>query len=102
MGDSHGSGRPPFIVDSARVREEAGKYPDMDEVFSYGRPIGKAAGLQRIGVHIERLPPGHRTSLPHAEENEEEFVFVLEGEVDAWIDGVIFRMKKGELAAFPS
>jgi len=29
-------------------------------------------------------------------------VLVLEGEVDAWIDGALHRMRKGDLAAFPA
>jgi uncharacterized cupin superfamily protein len=49
-----------------------------------------------------RLLPGTRSSWPHAESSEEEFVFVVSGEVDAWIDGELFRMKAGDLAAFPS
>jgi uncharacterized cupin superfamily protein len=94
--------RPFFIVSSADVPEQPGKYPQSDEVLAYGRAIGKAAGLLRIGLHLERLPPGHRLSYPHAEENEEEFVYVLEGEIDAWIDGETFTMKAGDLAAFPA
>jgi len=94
--------RPPFIISTADVKEEPGQYKSSDEVLSYGRAIGKAAGLLRIGLHVERLPPGHRTSWPHAEELEEEFVFVLEGEVDAWIDGEVHRMRPGDLAAFPA
>src|SRR5262245_34762826 len=102
MSGRMSSPRPPFILSSEDVPEEPGKYPDGDEFLSYGRPIGKAAGLLRIGLHVERLPPGHRTSYPHAEEDEEEFVYVLEGEVDAWIDGQLFHMKAGDLAAFPA
>ena len=49
-----------------------------------------------------RLAPGHRVSWPHAEEKEEEFVYVLDGEVDAWIDGALHRRKVGDLAAFPA
>jgi uncharacterized cupin superfamily protein len=30
------------------------------------------------------------------------FVYVLEGEVDAWIDGDLHRMTVGDLAAFPA
>jgi uncharacterized cupin superfamily protein len=66
------------------------------------RAIGRAAGLLKIGLHIQRVPPGHRTSWPHAEEKEEEFVYVLDGEIDAWIDGALHRMKTGDLAAFPA
>ncbi len=94
--------RPPFIISSADVPEADGAYPDSDERLSCGRPIGRAAGLQRIGLHVERVPPGRRTSFPHAESDEEELVYVLEGEIDAWIDGDLHRMTKGDLAAFPA
>jgi uncharacterized cupin superfamily protein len=94
--------RPPFIVSTSSVDEVRGKYPKSDEVLAFGRNIGKAAGLLRIGLHVERLDPGHRLSYPHAEQKEEEFVYVLEGEVDAWIDGEIHRMRAGDLAAFPA
>lgn len=94
--------RPAFIVATRDVPEDAGMYPRTTEVLSYGRPIGAAAGLQRLGVHIERLPPGHRASFPHAHQDEEEFVYVLEGEVDAWIDGERHRMCVGDFAAFPA
>ncbi len=56
----------------------------------------------RIGLHVVRLEPGERSSWPHAEEKEDEFVFVLDGTVDAWIDGELHPMKPGDLAAFPS
>lgn len=94
--------RPSFIVSTREVPEEPGQYPNTTEILSHGRAIGAAAGLQRIGLHVERLEPGHRTSLPHAHESEEEFVFVLEGEVDAWVDGTLHRMVAGDLAAFPA
>jgi uncharacterized cupin superfamily protein len=66
------------------------------------RRAGKAAGLVRIGVNLQRLPPGTRSSWPHAEEDEEEFVYVIHGEVDVWIDGNLHRMVAGDLAAFPA
>lgn len=94
--------RPTFIVSSIDVEEEAGMYPGTTEVLSHGRAIGAAAGLQRLGCHIERLPAGHRTSFPHAHEDEEEFVYVLEGKVDAWIDGALHPMVAGDIAAFPA
>ena len=94
--------RPAFIVSTREVPEEAGRYRGSDENLAFGRAIGAAAGLRRIGLHVERLPPGHRASLPHAHEREEEFVYVLEGELDAWIDGALHRMVAGDLAAFPA
>ncbi len=52
-------------------------------VFSIGAPLARKLGLGRIGIHHERLPPGRRTSYPHAESDEEEFVYVLEGYPEA-------------------
>lgn len=94
--------RPPFIVSFEDVPAETFSYPNSKETFAFGRRIGRAAGLKKIGLHHERLPPGTRTSWPHAEESEEEFVYVIEGEVTAWIDGHTYTMKPGDLAAFPS
>ncbi len=94
--------RPPFIISTADVQEKADSYPHSHEVLGYGRAIGRTAGLKKIGLHLVRLPPGQRTSWPHAEETEEEFVYVLDGAVDAWIDGTIHPMQAGDLAAFPS
>jgi uncharacterized cupin superfamily protein len=94
--------RPPFIISAASVPAYRHHYPNSDEYHGYSRPIGRAAGLVRVGVNLMRLPPGERSSWPHAEEKEEEFVYVLDGEVDAWIDGSIHAMRTGDLAAFPA
>jgi len=94
--------RPPFIVSSADVPEKSGRYPNSDEPLAPSRAIGRAAGLLRIGLHLQRVLPGQRISWPHAESKDEEFVYVLEGEIDAWIDGELHRMRAGDLAAFPS
>ncbi|MBI5516311.1 MAG: cupin domain-containing protein [Deltaproteobacteria bacterium] len=96
------SERPPFILATAEVPERTHTYPHSDEPLGPTRAVGKAAGLRRIGVNIQRLPPGARSSWPHAEEDEEEFVYVLEGEVDCWIDGALHRMSAGDFAAFPA
>ena len=94
--------RPPFIRSASEVPEYAHVYPQSTEQMGPVRRLGKEAGLQRIGINVQRLPPGMRSSWPHAEENEEEFVYVIEGVVDAWIDGNIHRMTSGDLAAFPA
>ena len=94
--------RPSFILAASDVPEKDGAYPASDERLAFGRAIGRAAGLERIGLHVVRVPPGRRTSYPHAESDEEEFVYVLEGSIDAWIDGHLHRMSAGDLAAFPA
>lgn len=94
--------RPSFIRSASEITEHVHVYPQSTEPMGPVRRLGREAGLERIGINIQRLPPGSRSSWPHAEENEEEFVYVLEGEVDAWIDGETYRMTVGDLAAFPA
>ncbi len=94
--------RPAFIVSTGDLPEKAHNYPRSEERMGPIRRAGKLAGLVRIGINLQRLPPGTRSSWPHAEENEEEFVYVIEGELDAWIDGSLHRMIAGDLAAFPA
>jgi uncharacterized cupin superfamily protein len=77
-------------------------YPGDDELMSIGAPLGMRLGLSRIGIHHERLPPGRRTSFPHAESAEEEFVYVLEGTPDVWLDGVVHRLRPGDAVGFPA
>src|SRR6478736_3868557 len=45
------------------------------------RVLGEQAKLTQFGVLLERLPPGSRSSHRHWHETEDEFVFVLAGEV---------------------
>ena len=96
------SKRPRFIVSSSDLPERSHVYPQSAEPMGPVRNIGRAAGLQRIGINLQRLPPGTRSSWPHAESDEEEFVYVIEGEVQAWIDGELHAMQAGDLAAFPA
>ncbi len=93
--------RPTFIRSTNEVAERPHIYPQSTEPMGPVRRLGKEAGLERIGINIQRLPPGSRSSWPHAEENEEEFVYVISGEVDAWVDGHLHPMVAGDLAAFP-
>lgn len=94
--------RPDFIRHWTEIREaEGGQYPGSEERLSIGSPFGRIFGLARIGIHHELLPPGTRTSWPHAESTEEEFVYVLEGEPDAWIDGRLYRLREGDGVGFP-
>lgn len=94
--------RPPFIVHETQVEETTFSYPGSTEVLCPARAIGKAAGLVRTGIHIERLLPGTRTSFPHAEEDEEEWAYVLSGAPSVWIDGVVHALVPGDLVALPA
>lgn len=104
-GTTSGAGRtrPEFIRHwKELLSEDNSHYPGSDELLSYGAALGKKLGLTRIGIHHEVLPPGRRTSWPHAESHEEEFVYVLRGNPHAWIDGVLHPLSPGDAVAFPA
>ena len=78
------------------------RYSGDDERLSVGASLGEHFGLTRLGIHHERLPPGRRTSYPHAESAEQEFVFVVEGTPDVWLDGNLHRLGPGDAVGFPA
>src|SRR4051812_36292319 len=95
--------RPAFVVHWSEIEQpDNSHYDDDDELMSIGAPLGRYFGLAKLGIHHERLPPGRRTSRPHAESAEEEFVYVIEGTPDVWLDGTLTRLKPGDAVGFPA
>ena len=61
-----------------------GGYPPPYDRQVAGRErkqLGDQAGLTQFGVNLVRLPPGIAPSLRHWHENQDEFVYVVEGEL---------------------
>jgi uncharacterized cupin superfamily protein len=63
--------------------------------------LGDAAGLSDFGVNLLRLPPGVWSSQRHWHSGEDEFVFVVSGEVVLVSDAGETVLKAGDCAAFP-
>ena len=82
--------------------EEHAREVGQGDARASAAALGQALGLQRLGVNIETLPPGGRSALPHAHSDDEEFVFVVRGTPDLWIDGHLHRLRPGDAAAFPA
>jgi uncharacterized cupin superfamily protein len=95
--------RPACIAHWTEIEKPAAhRYSGDDELMAIGAPFGEHFGLERLGIHHERLPPGRRTSFPHAESAEEEFVYVIAGAPDVWLDGRLHRLRPGEAVGFPA
>ena len=62
--------------------------------------LGDAAGLSQFGVNLLRLPPGAWSSQRHWHSAEDEFVWVLDGEVVLVTDAGEEVFKAGECAGF--
>ena len=62
--------------------------------------VGEAGGLTDFGVNLMRLPPGGWSSQRHWHSHEDEFVYVLEGELTLVEDGGEAVLRAGDCAAF--
>ena len=66
------------------------------------RRLGKALGLRQFGINLTTLPPGKESSMRHWHTREEEFVYVLEGEVVLVTDSGEQLLRAGCCAGFPA
>ncbi len=62
--------------------------------------LGRAAGLTQFGVNICTLNPGAASSLRHWHENEDELVYILEGEIVLCEDNGESVLKPGDTVAW--
>jgi uncharacterized cupin superfamily protein len=62
--------------------------------------LGEAAGLTQYGVNLLRLPPGAWSSQRHAHTHEDEFVYILSGEVTMVSDDGEAILRAGDAAGF--
>lgn len=94
-------GLPPYAANWRDILEkDEGGYPNSGELHGIDAKYGRRARFSRIGIHFEVLPPGRRTSWPHAERDEEEWVYVVAGEVETWLDGRLHRMTEGDFIGY--
>src|SRR6202451_4008394 len=91
-------------IDPKATRTSVGSgYPD-----AYGAPcasrvrtrLGDAAALSDFGVNLLRLPPGTWSSQRHWHTAEDEFVYVLEGEVGLVTDSGEEILRARDCAGF--
>ena len=66
------------------------------------RRLGDALGLTNFGVNLMRLPPGVASSMRHWHSRQDEFVFVVSGEVVLVSDAGEQTLSAGMAAGFPA
>jgi uncharacterized cupin superfamily protein len=66
------------------------------------RRLGDPLGLTRIGINQTTLPPGKESSMRHWHTHEDEFVYVLEGEVVLRTGAGEQVLAAGMCAGFPA
>jgi uncharacterized cupin superfamily protein len=91
-------------IDMAKVVvRTAGIYPQPHRSVTDGREksaLGNVAGLTQFGVNLTRLKPGAASALRHWHEQEDEFIYLLEGELALIEDDGETLLKPGDCAGF--
>ncbi len=91
-------------IDPAAVPvESGGSYPppfDAPCSAQFCRRLARHAGLTAFGVNLTVLEPGAWSSQRHWRSHEDEFVWVLEGELTLITDAGEELLRAGDCAAF--
>jgi len=93
---------PKIDIDKIPIDTRTG-YPEpyRQEVMGRERKrLGNAIGLDQFGVNLSRLKPGAASSQRHWHQHEDEFVYVLEGELVLVEDDGETVLKPGDAAGW--
>ena len=66
------------------------------------RRLGDHAGLKNFGVNLTRLDPGAESSMRHWHAKQDEFIYVVEGEITLVTDAGRQKLGPGMAAGFPA
>lgn len=95
----------PVLLTAAAI----GKLPERRHVHQFNpaavrltRTLGEEVGLERIGVHLVRLPQGADSTQYHYHDADEEFLLVLSGRGIAEIGDSRFEIGAGDFMGFPA
>jgi len=93
---------PKIDIDKLKIDTYTG-YPEPFRQAVLGRErkrLGNAVGLDQFGVNLSRLKPGAASSQRHWHQNEDELVYMLEGELVLCEDGGETVLKPGDAAGW--
>lgn len=93
-------------LDPSQVPSHTGtNYPDAFKAVVAGRSrqrLGDAVGLTRFGVNLVTLAPGSCSALRHWHQVQDEFIYVLMGELTLITDVGEQLLSAGMAAGFPA
>jgi uncharacterized cupin superfamily protein len=96
--------RPPALDPKSLPGRRTTNYPEPFNPLVAGREkraLGDALGLVNFGVNFVKLEPGARSSLRHWHTQQDEFVWVVEGELTLITDNGPQLLTAGMCAGFP-
>jgi uncharacterized cupin superfamily protein len=83
----------------------ASRYPERyraDNQQRWNRRLGDHAKLTNFGVNLTRIEPGGQSAHRHAHTRQDEFIYVLRGEVELHTDTGVEVLRAGLCAGFPA
>ncbi len=80
-----------------RSKDEISKKQDDALVDS---DFGREIGTKKLGLHWIQLLPKQRSSFPHAESLEEEFIYIVKGKPHLWLNGYLYELEPGMAIGF--
>ena len=93
-------------IDPATVESRAGSnYPQQFKPGVAGRSkqrLGDALGLKNFGVNLTTIKPGAASALRHWHSHEDEFIYMVSGELVLVTDGGEQTLVAGMAAGFPA
>ena len=95
---------PPILDPKTMPGRRGTLYPDKYKPLVAGREkraLGNPLGLVNFGVNLVKLEPGAQSALRHWHTQQDEFVWMVEGEAVLVTDAGETVMKAGMCAGFP-
>ena len=97
--------QPDPLIKAERIKklpEKTFSHPLNQNSEISGVSLSEAVGLQRIGFHLAKIPPGKESFIYHSHEFEEEFIYILSGKGIAQIDNQEYEVGEGDFMGFPT
>jgi uncharacterized cupin superfamily protein len=97
--------KPPAFDPREVPESNATGYPEpfrADNQTRYNRRLAQHAGIKNYGVNLTRIIPGGQSSHRHTHSKQDEFVYVVEGEVVLECNSGAQLLKPGMCVGFPA
>jgi uncharacterized cupin superfamily protein len=95
----------PIAAASAPPRTKPSNYPEpfaSRMAHRLKRPLGDLFGLSNFGVNLTRIAPGGESALLHRHSRQDEFVYLLEGELVLVTESGEHVLTPGMCVGFPA
>src|SRR5207248_3139298 len=91
----------PAVVSETNFTSYPGPHRAVNST-RYNRRLADHAGLKNFGVNLTRIIPGGQSSFRHAHSRQDEFIYVLQGEVVLETNDGEQVLRPGMCAGFPA